>query len=219
MNTSTFDLLVFDLDGTLVDAFEDITHAVNAAMVAYNQPPHSVEEVTACVGHGVRVLMERIVADRDIPVDDALAIMRDYYDRHPADTARLYPGVADTMATLHRDGFKLAVLSNKVESITKDVVAHLGLAPYLSLVFGETGAYPRKPAPDGLLALIDKSNCRPERTLMVGDNDTDCDVASAASCSFCAVTYGAKEREHWRNRGVVRIIDRFEELLRVVARE
>lgn len=212
MTNRPFDLIVFDVDGTLVDAFQDITDAVNAALAQWGRPPKSKERVIECVGHGVRWLMEQIIGDDDMPVDEALAFMRDYYQKHPARTAELYPGVAATLAQLDAAGIRLAVLSNKVEAITRTLLETLGVARHLDRIVGETERYPRKPAPDGLLALVAELGAAPARTLMVGDNDTDCDVAANAGCAFCAVTYGAKDRAHWQAHGVPYVIDRFEEL-------
>lgn len=215
MTNRPFDLIVFDVDGTLVDAFQDITDAVNAALAQWGRPPKSKKRVIECVGHGVRWLMEQIIGNDDVPLDEALAFMRDYYQEHPARTAELYPGVAATLAQLDAAGIRLAVLSNKVEAITRKLLEMLGVADHLDRIVGETERYPRKPAPDGLLALAAKLDAAPARTLMVGDNDTDCDVAANAGCAFCAVTYGAKDRAHWEARGVAYVIDHFEELTRI----
>lgn len=216
MSFRRFDLLVFDLDGTLVDAFQDITNAVNAALAAWGIAPKSKEQVTACVGHGVRRLMEQILGGAPVPLEEALARMKAYYADHPADTAQLYPGVAETLAALDRAGYMLAVLSNKIEALTCTIIRALGIAPYIDRTVGDSDRYPRKPDPSALLDLIASLGTQPTRTLMVGDNTTDLEVAQNAGCAFCGVTYGARDRAFWEAAGVLFIVDQFADLPRAI---
>lgn len=212
MQDLRYDLVVFDLDGTLVDAFQDITNSVNAALSSYGLPLKTKAEVMAGVGHGVKRLMERMLDGAPVSVDEATERMRAHYEAHPADTAAPYPGVAEVLHQLQRAGVRLAILSNKVESITVKIAEALKMAACFSRIVGETGRHARKPDPAALLALLEELDIPAARALMVGDSDTDFDAARAAGCAFCGVTYGARDRAHWLARGADYVIDRFEEL-------
>src|SRR6266850_4720350 len=117
--------VLFDLDGTLADTLADLANATNWALTQHGCPTHPTEKYRYMVGDGARELCARALpADKQELLDETLRLMRSRYAEHWADETRLYPGVGDIVATLAKRGYKLAVLSNKPDDFTKQVVAH-----------------------------------------------------------------------------------------------
>ncbi len=192
---------VFDLDGTLIDSRQDLADAANAMLATYGAPALPVQAVVAMVGEGARVLVTRALASAGLAADPDQALPRflDAYDQRLTATTRLYPGVADTLARVHRDA-RVSVLTNKPQAATDAILAALGVATYVHAAIGGDTPYGRKPSPDALRALIDQAAVPAGETLMVGDSWVDVATATAAGIDACLVAYGfgypAVDAEH-----------------------
>ncbi len=186
------ELLVFDLDGTLVDSTRDLATATNAALrrVAPGQPALPVETVLGFVGNGARVLIEKTLqhAGVDRPADDVLPVFLECYDRCLLDTTRPYPGIPEALDALA--GHPLAVLTNKPGPLARKLLGGLGLAARFARIWGPGDVPERKPAPDGLLRLIDELGATPETAWMIGDSSVDVRTARAAGVRIAGVTWG-----------------------------
>lgn len=186
--------VIFDLDGTLLDAFEDIAAAVNHPLSAHGFATHSLAAVKEMVGEGAGRLLDR--ANAHVPQHLRTQIdaeMLAYYREHPADHARLYDGIVEVLQRLRAAGFALAVLSNKPLPMTLKTCDQLGLTPLLDDIVGENGAAaPRKPDPTALRAQLKRLNT--DRALIVGDGSPDGEVAHRAGIPFLAVLWGTKTR-------------------------
>jgi phosphoglycolate phosphatase len=183
------DLIVFDLDGTLADSVPDLTRAANYALGRLGLPEVSAEAVQGMIGGGEHKFMERLVGpDHQDRVEDCLELYLDYYTRHSLDLTRLYPGVPETLARL--SGKKLAVLSNKLQHLTEEVLEGAGIAPFFDASRGGGHGLPLKPSPEPLLTLMQELGAEPGRTLMVGDKVADVNCARSAGAYIAAVTYG-----------------------------
>jgi phosphoglycolate phosphatase len=184
-------LVVFDLDGTLVDSVEDLARAVNAALAQLGaRAPLEIESVRRFIGDGARRLMERSVAAARLPVtvDVALPVFVDRYRAHLLETTRLYPGVLETLDAL-RDR-RLAVLTNKPGEMSRAILAGLGVAERFERIWGG-GDVPRpKPDPEGLLRLMRECGVGPADTVVVGDSAVDIETARAVAARSVGVTYG-----------------------------
>ncbi|HBF34279.1 TPA: HAD family hydrolase, partial [Candidatus Sumerlaeota bacterium] len=147
MSFSKPTLLVFDLDGTLVDTFGDIAGAANHAMQLVGRPSVTVESIIPLVGGGGRNLVTRCMNDpnaSEAEIDTAFAAWKKYYAEHLFDFSRPYPGTAETLITLRERGIHLAVLSNKWHGLTEGILIGLGLAPLLDAMQGQTPDKPMK---------------------------------------------------------------------------
>lgn len=196
MQTSRFKLIIFDLDGTLIDAFEDIAAAANFVRERNGLPPMEVDEVKLHVGHGARYLVEGVLGSRDAMfIDENLAALVGYYENLTESRAKIYHGVVDTLKALRGHGIVTAIASNKPHSVTGRVVESLGLAPYFEVIQGETAEINRKPAPDVLLKIMEDAGIPRDQTLMVGDSEIDVAAAKAARVKVAAVTYGQHSHE------------------------
>ncbi len=191
INTNCFSLVIFDLDGTLIDAFEDIALAANLIRARNNLPPMSVEDVKLHVGHGARYLVEGVLASKDAAhVDENLEALVGFYETMPDSKARVYDGVVETLQRLQAASIRTAIASNKPHSVAEKVVEKLGLNPYFDLVHGQSDNIRRKPAPDLLYRIMRDAGVPGERALMVGDSDIDIECAKAAGIRVAAVSYG-----------------------------
>ena len=153
-----YKLIVFDLDGTLLDTLDDLAAAVNAGLTVCNLPTRTREEVRAFVGNGVVRLMERAVGDRQDCLDTALATFRTYYKAHCKDKTCAYDGIADLLAVLKTMPVKTAVLSNKVDDAVKTLVEeYFPNTFFASQGENEAAGIRKKPAPDALFTIMEEA--------------------------------------------------------------
>jgi len=184
-------LIVFDLDGTLVDSRRDLADAANRLVATYGGRALPVEAVVRMVGEGVRLLVGRALeaAGANADLDEAVARFRAFYADCLLAHTRPYPGVEQMLATVGA-GVPLAVLTNKPDDESRAVLEGLGLLGWFGRVVGGDSAWPRKPAPDGLLHLAADAGVEPHETLLVGDSVIDRRTARAAGCEMCLARYG-----------------------------
>jgi len=212
------EMVVFDLDGTLIDAFQDIASAANFIRNRNNMPLMTVDEVKRHVGHGARYLVQGVLGtDDDTAISENHTALVEYYSALKETTATVYPAALDLLKWLQSQGIKTAVASNKPHTITLKVVEKLGLSPALDMVQGEGNGITRKPAPDVLLHLASRAGITPEKMVMVGDTDVDIQCARAAGCEVAAVTHGQYGRDYLEKFEPTWIVDSMEELKRVFA--
>src|SRR5579862_8202153 len=185
-------LLIFDLDGTLIDSKLDLVHAVNAARGLMNLPPISEELVSSYVGNGAPVLMRRALGPEASEEDVArgLEFFLKYYRTHMLDNTRLYPGVKEALDRLREAQVKMAVLTNKPVRISRAIVEGLGLQQHFFQVYGGNSFEQKKPDPIGIETLLRESGQPRERTIMVGDSGVDVQTARNAYVKACGVSYG-----------------------------
>lgn len=189
-------LLMFDLDGTLIDSRGGIAAAVNAARQFYGFPPLPLETVISYVGNGAKILMERATSDISLPVPqtEILHKMLDFYAAEPVAGTVLYPQVTETLAQLQQQGWIMAVISNKPQFISTKILDALDIARFISDNIGDGGSFPLKPAPDAIFHLMKKYDVSPENCWFAGDNYTDiCAAVNAGIKSvFCEFGIGKK---------------------------
>jgi phosphoglycolate phosphatase len=174
-------LLIFDLDGTLMDTRRDIANAVNRVRADHGLKPLSVETVTNYVGDGLRELMHRSLADAPaINVDEAAARWAKYYDEKMHDETLLYPGVADGLRRLKAGGYRLALVSNKPREACVKLLRHFGIADLFDVVLGAGDTPHLKPHPEPLKRAMQLAGAGKDETWMIGDHKTDIEAARQA---------------------------------------
>jgi len=185
-------LLIFDLDGTLVDSKLDLVHSVNAARGLMNLAPISEELVASYVGNGAPVLMRRALGPDagEEEVRRALDFFLGYYRDHMLDNTRLYPGVKPGLDRLLASGARLAVLTNKPVRFSRAIVEGLGLGNHFFQIYGGNSFEQKKPDPIGIETLIAECRAARQRTYMVGDSGVDVRTARNAKVKACGVSYG-----------------------------
>ncbi|HXB72882.1 MAG TPA: phosphoglycolate phosphatase [Candidatus Acidoferrales bacterium] len=186
------DLLIFDLDGTLIDSKLDLVQAVNATRAHLGMEPLENELVYSYVGNGAPVLIRRALGDQatEAEVQEALEFFLEYYRDHPLDFTRLYPGVKESLERLSAAGKRMAVLTNKPVRISRAILEGLGLHRYFFQVYGGNSFQFKKPHPAGVEALMHEAGVSRDATLMVGDSSVDVETARHAGIQCCGVTYG-----------------------------
>jgi phosphoglycolate phosphatase len=184
-------LIVFDLDGTVVDSHLDIAETTNEMLESYGAGPLTVDAVTTMIGEGARVLVERALraAGCDPAEHAALDRFRAIYDRRLLNHTRPYDGVVDIIRRTAARG-PVAVLTNKPEEPTRRILDAFDLTRDCGAIIGGDSGFPRKPDPAGLRHIIDVSGSTAAMTMLIGDSNVDLATASAAGTAFCAARYG-----------------------------
>jgi phosphoglycolate phosphatase len=182
-------ILVFDLDGTLIDSARDIADSVSELVESYGAPPLSLADVVTMVGEGAPMLVRRALRQSGVKpsADEALARYLAIYDRRLMNHTAPYEGVRETLALCVRRG-PLAVLTNKPLGPSIGILEALGLRGFFSRIIGGDSEYGRKPAPAGLLSL--QALAPGDSMVMIGDSPADCQTAEAAAVPFVFTRYG-----------------------------
>lgn len=208
-------LVIFDLDGTLLNTIADLAVATNEALRAMGYPTHAEEVIQTFVGNGVSKLLERSMP-LDKRTEENIALVRRhfmaYYDQHNADLSTPYPGISEMLSSLQEAGVMLAVASNKYQSATEKLVAHY--FPHINFVcvLGQRPGIPIKPSPDIVLEIMEKANVSKSDTLYVGDSGVDMQTAINAGIDAIAVSWGFRPRAELEAFRTLAIIDKAEDL-------
>lgn len=187
-------LVIFDLDGTLVDSKEDLVDSVNATRRWMKLEELDHDLVASYVGDGAPMLIRRAMGPGATPaqLEEALAYFLGYYREHMLDKTYAYPGVSEALQTLQSRGAALAILTNKPVRFSRDIVNGLGLGSYFFQVYGGNSFEEKKPHPIGIDTLIAEAKADRAHTWMVGDSSTDILTARNAKVHSVGVTYGIK---------------------------
>ena len=205
----TIKLILFDLDGTLVDTVKDISNALNYALRPYGSMNLSVEETKKLIGEGINKLIEKVLGNEGAQWRDA-AIRRflDYYSEHLIDNSTVYPDVRETLEKL--TGYKKAVISNKREYLSRDLLERLDLLNHFDLVIGSDTTSERKPSAVPVIYALSKFKVGPHEAVIVGDSNYDIEAGKKAGVKTVAVTYGYRETQYLLEAD--RIIDSFKDI-------
>ena len=185
-------LVVFDLDGTIVDSRRDLADSTNELLESFGAPRLPDADVVAMVGEGARMLVSRAIRAAGLAgvgVDDALARFRAIYDRRLLAHTRPYEGIPAVLRWVKEDS-AVAVLTNKPEDPSRRLLDAFELTPYVDWVIGGDSGFSRKPDPAGLLHLIATAGAVASRAAMVGDSWIDVETGQRAGVRVCGVTYG-----------------------------
>jgi phosphoglycolate phosphatase len=185
------DLLIFDLDGTLIDSKRDLADSVNAMRSWMGFNPLTDDRVYSYVGSGAPMLVRRALPGAtEAEQERALRYFLDYYREHMLDATTLYPGVREALDRLHAAGVPLAVLTNKPVRFSVQLLERLGLRTRFFRVYGGNSFEEKKPHPVGIDLLVAESNADRARTVMVGDSAVDVLTARNAGVRACGVSWG-----------------------------
>ena len=213
-----YKLVIFDLDGTLIDTIADLGTAVNVALRARNLPEHPTEAYRGMVGHGVRNLVRSAMPEPmrgdEAALDDLLSLFLDYYIAHIDDLSRPYPGIPELLADLSAAGVKLAVASNKFQTGAEKLLCRTFPQIAFSAISGGRRDAPLKPDPAIVDGILERSGVSREETVLVGDSATDIATAIAAGVACIAVSWGFRPKEALSAAG--RIADSVPQLRRML---
>ena len=216
MNLGPIKLLIFDLDGTLLDSKIDITNSINRTLMRYGVPqiPSDGDLVWKFLGDGALYLVDRSFSYQKSSVPDgAVDFFVKDYEEHSLVQSRLYPHAREVLEKL--DKFKKAILTNKNQAVTEKICKGLDIAKYFDCIIG-AGKYKKKPDPEGILKILEYFKVAPRMTVMVGDTTNDLIAGERANVKRIAVTWGVHERSVLEAQKPDLIIDDMEELLESV---
>ena len=200
--------VVFDLDGTLLNTLEDLMDAVNYALDKYGYPIRTLEEIRHFVGNGVRKLMERSLPDgaSNPDFEEILSAFRTYYSIHCEDKTHAYDGILELMQQLKNSGYKIAIVSNKLDSAVKELNQSY-FNGYVQAAIGEKEGIRRKPAPDMVENALAELNCSKEEAVYIGDSEVDIQTAANAGLDCISVSWGFRDPDFLLKCGATVIAD------------
>ena len=209
--------VIFDLDGTLLNTLGDLRAATNHALEVRGLPPHSMEEIRQFIGNGIRVLTCRAKPEGtpEAEIDAALDDFKAYYAAHIHDRTVPYDGIPQLLTALRKRGIKVAVLSNKIDSASQQLIEYF-FPEKTDVVFGEHVGVPRKPDPTSCRMVMQQLGVQPEQVLYVGDSGTDMQTAKNAGLYAVGVTWGFRSKEVLLEYGADVLVHRPEQILQIL---
>ena len=190
-------LVIFDLDGTLIDSRLDLVHSVNAALRHIQRQELPDDVIASYVGDGAPILIQRALGGEAVDetlVRKGLEFFLTYYRAHKLDHTTVYPGIREALASIQNSGNgtprKMAVLTNKPVNPSRAIVEALGMGPYFSRIYGGNSFATKKPEPEGALKLLREAGVQPGQAAIVGDSHVDIRTGRNAGLWTVAVTYG-----------------------------
>lgn len=211
-------LVIFDLDGTLLDTIADLAQSTNYALEQNGFPTHPTEEYPFFVGNGINKLFERALPEGEKTEQNIQRVRKcflPHYDRHNTDYSRPYPGIPALLAGLQNANVLLAVASNKYQEATRKLIAHYFPTVFFSEILGQREGIPVKPDPSIVDEILRQTGMRREDTLYVGDSGVDMQTALNSQVSACGVTWGFRPRAELENFHPDYLVDTPEEILKI----
>ncbi len=206
--------VIFDLDGTLLNTLGDLCDSVNFVLDSYGYPKRSIEEVNSFIGNGVGELIRRALPDdAQDKFDEALARFKEYYGEHSDIKTHVYDGLSEMLIKLRADGYKIGVVTNKVDFAAKSL-CNKYFGSLIDIAIGDRASFPRKPAPDSVFEVMSYLGC--DSAIFVGDSDVDVATAKNSSLPCVCVTWGFRDREFLEKCGGELFADNADELYEII---
>jgi phosphoglycolate phosphatase len=218
-NKMKFNGVIFDLDGTLADTLDDIAGSVNRVLLAHGYPVHPVNDYKLLVGRGLDNLVSQSlppISRQPALVAKCLSEMIGDYTIHCLDNTHLYEGITALLEELTALGLKLAVFSNKAESLTQKIVSHLIGDIQFIRVMGARSDFPKKPDPTGALFISEQMDIPPINIIYMGDSDVDMIMANRAGMFAMGVLWGFRTREELLANGAKALLNHPLEMLKII---
>ena len=212
-----YDTVIFDLDGTLLNTLEDLQSSVNYALAAYQMPQRSLEEIRRFVGNGVQRLIELAVPQKTSKemLENVFAAFKEHYAIHCNDKTDLYPGIPELLIRLKTEGFRTAIVSNKLQEGV-DTLYKQYFEECVEVAIGAREGIRKKPAPDSVFEAMKLLNAQKNRTVYIGDSEVDIATAHNAGLPCIAVTWGFRNRQEQEEAGGDVFAESPEEVLKLL---
>lgn len=208
-------LVIFDLDGTLLNTIADLALSTNYALNKLGYPMHEVEAYNFMVGNGINKLFERALPEAEKTEENVLRVRKEFvpfYDMHNADESRPYPGIPELLSRLQDAGIQVAVASNKYQAATQKLIAHYFPTIKFTAVFGQRDGVNVKPDPTIVFDILKIANIEKNDVLYVGDSGVDMQTAANAGVTACGVTWGFRPRAELEEFNPAYIVDSVKEI-------
>ena len=212
-----YELIVFDMDGTILDTLEDLKNSMNYTLKLHNMPERTLDEIRSFVGNGIRRLIELAVVEGTCSekIDEIHKDFMKHYEVHCADFTRPYNGVNDLIKTLRNRGYKTAVVSNKADAAVQDLCIQY-FPGLFDLAIGERPEIAKKPAADMVNLALEQLQVSKENAVYIGDSDVDVATARNSNLDMIAVDWGFRTRKFLMEQGAETIVSNPEEILELV---
>lgn len=208
-------LVIFDLDGTLLNTIADLAESTNHALKENGFPEHDIEVYNYFVGNGINKLFERALPEKERSEENVLKVRTSflpYYDKHNTDRSRPYPGIPELLSFLHKKGYKIAVASNKYQKATEKLIRYFFPDIPFVAVFGQREGVKVKPDPSVVYEILSISSVQPEDVLYIGDSGVDMQTAFCAGTDSAGVTWGFRPRTELEENNATYIVDKAEDI-------
>ena len=212
-------LVIFDLDGTLLNTIADLAHSTNYALNKLGYPTHEIEKYNFMVGNGIDKLFERALPEGEKSKENVLRVRKEfvpYYDIHNADDSRPYPGIPELLSYLQDAGIQITVASNKYQAATEKLIAHYFPGIRFVAVFGQREGVKVKPDPAVVHDILRIAGVSKDEVLYVGDSGVDMQTAIHSGVTSCGVTWGFRPRTELESFCPDYIVDKAETILSIV---
>lgn len=213
------ELIIFDLDGTLLNTIEDLANSTNYALRKNGFPEHKIAEYNFFVGNGINKLFERALPEGVKTKENILKIRNEFlihYDKHNTDASKPYPGIPDLLEALKQKKYMMAVASNKYHTATLKLVNHYFPNIPFIVVFGQREGIPTKPDPTIVHEIISIAKSTSAKTLYIGDSGVDIQTAQNAGVENIGVTWGFRPMEELEALKPNYIVNQAEDILELV---
>lgn len=194
--------VIFDMDGTVLNTLEDLTVSVNYVLSKFNMPEHSEEEYRKFFGNGIKYALKCAVPEEtpEEVIEEMLPIFREHYNEHCHDRTKPYDGIIELMSMLKANGYKMAIVSNKIDSAVKELNDRF-FSEYVDVAIGEKPGIKRKPAPDTVLAALDELGSKKEAAVYIGDSEVDLQTALNSELPCISVLWGFRDKDFLISKG------------------
>ena len=194
--------VIFDMDGTVLNTLDDLTVSCNYVLEKFGFPGHTVSEYRRWFGNGIREAFVQALPEGtpESVIDEMLPIYRQHYDKHCLDKTGPYDGILDLMKALSADGFKMAIVSNKIDSAVKELNNRF-FSDYVSVAIGEKEGINRKPAPDTVIQALKELGSTKEEAVYVGDSEVDFQTAVNSELPCISVLWGFRDKDYLEEIG------------------
>lgn len=211
-------VIIFDLDGTLIDSIKDISICANKVLEELNHPTHKMEDFKYFIGDGAKELMRRCLPQNleDEHVEEALALFKNYYSNNIHNNTKPFDGINELLEQLQEKGYSLNVLSNKPHEFTVQYVNNLFSNFSFDEVHGQKDGFPRKPSPEGALKIAQSLKTEPQEIYYIGDTSTDMQTAKNSNMIAIGVLWGIRDEDELRKNGADYIITEPKQLLDII---
>lgn len=212
-------LIIFDLDGTLLDTIEDLANSVNYALSLHNFPTHPGSAFNFFIGNGLNKLLERALPEASRNQDNISMLKADFithYYSHSDEFTKPYPGISELLKKLSAEGFQLAIASNKIHQATVDLAKRFFREIRFTAVFGQREGYAVKPNPAILEEIIEIAGVQKSEVLYVGDSGVDVATANNTQVDFTGVLWGFRPRKELEDVGATRFVNTTDELYSII---
>ena len=209
--------IIWDMDGTVLDTLTDLRESVNYVLGLYNMPPHSIEDYRRYFGSGIRHALECAVVPGTATdtIDEMIPLFKEHYDIHCLDNTCPYEGITEVMKNLKAAGYKMAIVSNKIDSAVKELNERF-FSDSVDTAIGEREGIKRKPAPDMVEQALKELGSKKEESIYIGDTEVDLETARNSGLPCISVLWGFREKDYLINEGAVTFADAPDELFGIL---